>query len=207
MARKLTDAEEKRKEIFEEKMQCYEKKGYGMKDLTVSVVHANVMAFVLMIPIIVVMGIVYFCVNKVVPAQPMAMGWAFALCLIFLVFTVIHELIHGITWACFARRHWKAIQFGVIWEMLTPYCTCMDELRRNCYMIGAAMPTIILGVLPMLISIFTASQKLFLFSALMILAGGGDACIILTILRHKEDSEESFYIDHPYECGVVVFEK
>lgn len=33
---------------------------------------------------------------------------------------VVHELIHGLTWAYFAKKGFKSIRFGVFWEMLTP---------------------------------------------------------------------------------------
>ena len=37
--------------------------------------------------------------------------------------------------------------------------------------------------------------------------GGGDFTIILKILLHRQRGKEAVYYDHPYECGVVVFEK
>ena len=37
---------------------------------------------------------------------------------------VVHELIHGLTWAYFAKKGFKSIRFGIFWEMLTPYCHC-----------------------------------------------------------------------------------
>ena len=39
---------------------------------------------------------------------------------------VVHELIHGLTWACFAKNGWKSISFGVWWKVLTPYCHCNE---------------------------------------------------------------------------------
>ena len=41
----------------------------------------------------------------------------------------------------------------------------------------------------------------------MILAGGGDLTILLKLLRYKSKKEEILYMDHPYECGLVVFER
>ena len=58
--RKLTKAEEKRKKIYEEEKQKLIEQGYTEKDLTISVVYANVMAFVLGLPIIIVLGILFF---------------------------------------------------------------------------------------------------------------------------------------------------
>lgn len=43
---------------------------------------------------------------------------------------VIHEAIHGLTSGIFAKGHRNAIAFGVIWEMLTPYCTCAEPLAK-----------------------------------------------------------------------------
>lgn len=69
------------------------------------------------------------------------------------------------------------------------------------------MPTIILGVIPIVLSIIIEAPMLFYIAAIMTLSGGGDMCIIQTVLRHKETNQQAVYMDHPYECGVVVFEK
>ena len=61
--RKLTKAEEKRKKIYEEEKQKLIDAGYTEKDLTIGVVYANVMAFVLGLPIIIVLGILFFKYN------------------------------------------------------------------------------------------------------------------------------------------------
>ena len=43
---------------------------------------------------------------------------------------VVHELLHGITWACYAKSGWKSISFGVMWKLLTPYCHCNEPIFR-----------------------------------------------------------------------------
>lgn len=62
-----------------------------------------------------------------------------------LMLTVVHELIHGITWGIFAEKHFQSINFGVIWKMLTLYCHCSVPLKKWQYVLGAAMPTLVLG--------------------------------------------------------------
>ena len=47
----------------------------------------------------------------------------------------------------------------------------------------------------------------FLSFFTMIFGGGGDFAIILKMLLHRQRGKEAVYYDHPYECGVVVFEK
>lgn len=53
--RKLTAAEQKRKEMFLEKKAALEMEGFEARDLTISALYANVMAVVLAFPIILVL--------------------------------------------------------------------------------------------------------------------------------------------------------
>ena len=57
------------------------------------------------------------------------------------------------------------------------------------------------------VAVVTGQLMLLLLSELMILSGGGDFLIILKILLYRSGKKETVYYDHPYECGVVVFEK
>ena len=65
---------------------------------------------------------------------------------------VVHELIHGLTWAYFAKKGFKSIRFGVFWEMLTPYCHCSEPLTVRQYCIGALMPLVVLGIIPLVLA-------------------------------------------------------
>ena len=57
--RKLTAAEQKRKEMFLEKKAALEAEGFEAHDLTISAVYANVMAVVLALPILLVLWAVF----------------------------------------------------------------------------------------------------------------------------------------------------
>ncbi len=202
----LTTAEVKRKEIFEEKVRELAKQGYERKDLTVSVVQANVMAIVMMLPAVILFSWIYFMINN----QNISLAWDLKTSIISLtllvVLTVVHEGIHGIVWGIFAEEHFRSIEFGVIWKMLTPYCTYKAELKKKQYVLGAIMPTIIVGIFPGIIAIIFSNSLLFLIALIMIIGGGGDAFIVLKLLLHKENGKDIIYIDHPYECGLVAFE-
>ena len=69
------------------------------------------------------------------------------------------------------------------------------------------MPTLILGAGTAVIAVATSQLLLFYIAELMIFSGGGDFLIILKILLYRTGRKETVYYDHPYECGVVVFEK
>lgn len=48
--------------------------------------------------------------------------------MLFIMGAIVHELIHGITWACFATNKFRSIHYGIIWGVLTPYCHCDEPL-------------------------------------------------------------------------------
>lgn len=202
--RKLSRREQARLEDFQRLSGQMRQQGYRRVDLVVDVVQANVMAVVVMLPFLAAAAVLFFALNPVgevyIPLSGMAL-WLLA----FLVLVVLHEAIHGLTWGLMAPHGFKAIAFGVIWQMLTPYCTCNDGLKRWQYLLGGLMPTLILGF--GLAGLATAQGSLWLFSLaeVMILGGGGDFLVVLKILRHPQ-KDGAVYYDHPYECGLVVFE-
>ena len=208
--RTLSKAEQKRKEQFDIKVEELAKEGYEKSDLTIGVVKANILAVIIAIPVIILMVVIYLAVN---PPQSMLGGrlnLAFAPLIIFpsfILLTVLHELIHGATWAIFAKEHFKSISFGVIWAMLTPYCTCNELLKKWQYIIGAIMPTIFVGFLPAVFAILYHNPTLLFISMIMVAGGGCDAIIAAKLLMYRPKSIECMYMDHPYECGMVVFEK
>ena len=124
-----------------------------------------------------------------------------------LLLTAVHEGIHALTWAMFGKDYWKSIRFGVIWKALTPYCTCLRPVKRGQYILGAAMPTLVLGIGLTAAAALTGVYWVFILALAMIFGGGGDFAIILKMLLHREQGRDAVYYDHPYECGVVVFEK
>ena len=204
--RKLSKAEEKRKKLYEEKKKELIAQGYEEKDLTISVLKANVMAFVLGLPIIILLLILFIYKNQS-GIYTFSIYGPVVFLVIFAVLVVVHELIHGLFWAIYAKDHLKSIEFGFMVSSFTPYCCCKDMLTKYQYIVGGIMPTVILGIIPAIIAIFTGSVFWFIMGELMILAGGGDLTILLKLLRYKSNKKEILYMDHPYECGLIVFEK
>ncbi len=115
---------------------------------------------------------------------------------------LVHELIHGVTWALFAEKGFSSIKFGVMWKALTPYCHCSEALKLSHYRLGAVMPGIILGVIPLLVSTLNASLGWYLFGLIFLIAAGGDF-LILWMLR-KEPSG-MYALDHPEEVGCLLY--
>lgn len=117
---------------------------------------------------------------------------------------ILHELIHGITWALFAKNGFKSIKFGVLWKMLTPYCHCSEPLRKNHYFWGAVMPFIVLGFFPAVMAIATGSFYWLLFGFLFSIAAAGDFMVIFLILKEENGCKIE---DHPSEVGYFVYKE
>lgn len=201
--RKLSKSELERREKFDKICQTMQKNGYTKIDNTISVKKANVVALFNMLPFVVIIIFAYFSVNQVKNFS-FNFSWVY---LWIIILIICHELIHGITWAIFAKTGFKSISFGVIWKYLTPYCTCSEPLTKFPYFIGAIMPTIILGFVLAIVAIFTASPTMLILSVFLTFGGGGDFYIIHKLLKYKSKNKKTLYYDHPYECGFVVFEK
>ena len=206
--RKLTPAEQKRKEQFALICEEMERQGYRKTDLTIGVVKANLLALIVMLPFAVLSGAVVLSRVSFLSMAELMSPFDFLLFLLaMLLLTAVHEGIHALTCAMFAKDHWKSIRFGVIWKALTPYCTCLRPVNRGQYILGAAMPTLVLGIGLTAAAALTGVFWVFILAIAMIFGGGGDFTIILKILLHRQRGKEAVYYDHPYECGVVVFEK
>lgn len=200
----LTQKEEQRKRVFEERAEKLILEGYTQKNLTIGVVMANILAIIVMLPVMIIPAYIWYLVgNGNYLEFSLLDSVLFFVSLI--VFIVIHELIHAITWGIFTKNHWKDIEFGIIWKMLTPYCTCRGALTKMQYVIGGLMPTIILGIGLSLIAIITDNFLMFILAEIMILGGGGDFIIIGKLLMFRIKCKDCIYMDHPTECGVVAF--
>lgn len=207
--RELTKEEQKRKEQLEVLRKDMTEKGYREEKLTVSVIRANVMTLVYALPIIAVLLVAFCLLNKGAIAAYVSADTAlleiFISLLVLVALIVVHELVHGLTWACFTSNGWKAISFGFIAKYLTPYCTCNQPLKKGQYLAGSLMPTILLGIVPCVVATFIGSVSVFGVGALMIFAGGGDLTISAKLLSFRPNSKDVVYFDHPYEVGLVAF--
>lgn len=203
--RKLTKAELRRKEHFEALVADMEGQGWTAHNLTIDVVKANILALVVMLPFAVAVTIWYLVVHGNLGGDLTPTDMLVLLVLL-LALLVAHEGIHGLVWGLCAPSRFKSIEFGVIWAALAPYCTCAEPMKKGQYLLGSAMPTLVLGFGLGAAAVLTGVDWLLYLSVLMILGGGGDFCIILKLLACRPKGE-AVYCDHPYELGLVVFER
>lgn len=96
------------------------------------------------------------------------------------------------------------IDFGILWKMLTPYCHCKEPLQIKHYRFSLIMPTIVLGFVPFLVSLFLGSLFLLFFAIIMTIGGIGDFMIMHLL---KKEKSNDWVQDHPSEAGCFVYRK
>jgi hypothetical protein len=121
-----------------------------------------------------------------------------------LIGVIAHEVLHGVTWALAGRRPLSSIRFGFNVPTLTPYAHFREPLPANPYRLGAAMPGLVLGVLPVLIALAAGNGWLAGFGTLFLVAASGDI-LILWMLRDVPAS--SSMQDHPSKPGCIVYDR
>lgn len=181
-------------ENFESIKKDYEAQGYTYQKVEINIITANVVACVIMV-IMAAIGFYVFHLlhKKIVLFFPL---W---LLLCMLLSTIIHELIHGIAWSLFCEKKWKSVQFGIIWKMLTPYCSCLEPLSWFPYLIGALAPCMILGIFPYIIAFISGNSLVLWFAVFNIAAASGDLMVVYHICKDRP----SLMMDLPEECGYI----
>ena len=147
------------------------------RKVAIDIVKANIFAVVIMAVAAIVFLVPFFWIwagKKPISELLGGFGdWSITFILV-IVGIVVHELIHGLTWACYAKSGWKSISFGVMWKLLTPYCHCDEPMHIPGYMMGAMMPCIVLGVIPAIAALFIGSLPMLAWGIFFIAAAAGD---------------------------------
>lgn len=206
--RQLSAKEQRRLAFFEETCAKLQQQGYKMNSLTVGIVKANLFVLLLAIPVVAVSVLLFVWMNPAENLRPSPLESVIFIVL-FVALVVLHEFIHGLTWSMFSEHHFKDIEFGFMKEYLTPYCTCLVPLSKGHYILGALMPCVVLGVIPLVLGIVLGSSPLFWTGIVMTLSAGGDILIVVKLLSYKrqEGSKDFLIYDHPTQAGSVIFER
>ena len=204
--RKLTDAEQRRLEQFEATCSELAAQGYRRVDLSISIFWANVVAVVAFFLLFVTLVPLY---HLVYPEGDFSVAgvWFFVYLVALIALIVVHELIHGLTWSRFAPDGFADIEFGVMRDSLTPYCTCKTPLRKEAYVTGTLAPLVVLGIIPIAVAFCIGSVALLFVGIFMVDGAVGDVMIVVKLLFHKSQTDDVLIFDHPTEAGCVVFER
>ena len=171
------------------------------RDLSISMARANVIVAFISIPVVLLQFVLFIGLHGI---ENLGLAWNPLLLIIaVLLGVVIHELIHGLSWAVFGHKPFSAIQFGFQWQSFTPYAHLKEPVGVNAYRLGAFLPGFVLGICPYILSLLLGSGDLFWFSLIHTSASGGD-WLILWLIRHVKAGTQ--VEDHPTNAGCYVLE-
>lgn len=182
------------------------KESLNKRELTISASKAQIYALVFVIPILITFGLpfhFFWPENLSERNFSVSIPNGFIIFIIIIIGIIVHELIHGITWAIFTRKGFKSIHFGVMWKSLTPFCHCSEPLTKNQYIAGGVMPAVVLGFLPSVIAIVTGNLSILLLGLFFTFAAGGDFLIIWML---RNENRKSLIQDHPTMVGCYIFD-
>ena len=180
-----------------------ETQGYHAEDATVSIVKANVMACVTALPLAAAFCVAFFLLNRdISPFRSFVDNYLLIMAAM-LVSVPVHEFLHGCGWVLSCRKKWKSIQFGVMWDSLTPYCHCREAMGVMPYYVGLLMPLTVLGILPCILALVLKQPLLLWAGAYNVFVAGGDTTIAWIILKYL--GRDAKILDHPDQCGAVGF--
>ncbi|MDD4847523.1 MAG: DUF3267 domain-containing protein [Bacteroidales bacterium] len=181
---------------------------YTKEQIIVDLRWANIFACIMMIPVLILYVVPFYLIwgfqGTPLPFELNFGLYALLIMVVIIAGVVVHEWIHGITWACVAEKGFKSIKFGILKKMFTPYCHCKEPLRIKHYVLGALMPLVILGIIPEIIALMTGYRILILFAFIFTTSAGGDILIVWQ-LRHEKKND--FVYDHPSEAGCYIYRK
>ncbi len=180
------------------------------KELTMDTNKANVLAIGLSIPIIIVLITPFLLLNieslEIDVLKSQFKFWASPLGVIIVLLVmsggiIIHEFIHGLTFAVFAKNGFKSIRFGIL-KPFTPYCHCNEPLLAWQYRTSTLMPAIVLGLIPSFVAMLSGSIGLMFFGIFFTMAAAGDFMIIYLLRKQPARCRVQ---DHPEKIGCYIY--
>lgn len=120
----------------------------------------------------------------------------------FILGIVLHEFLHGLGFAYASGNNLSVVKYGFDAKTLTPYAHCKVPIKAGPYRIGAALPGVLMGVIPWIVSVILNDAMLFYFSVFFLTAASGDMLILLII---KDVDKNDLVEDHPSAAGCYVY--
>ncbi len=173
-------------------------------DATVSMLRANLMAFVMVPLAFLLFWLPYWAVWQRWPFAAFVAPTFAGLLTLILVFglsLIVHELLHAIGYWLVGGAPLSKIKFGFSWQGFAPYAHCQVPLQTTAYRISVMLPAVFLGVLPGLFGVALQQPLLIMWATLMLLAAGGDAAVLWAV---RKVPSTAHVLDHPQKVGCQV---
>jgi hypothetical protein len=179
---------------------------YTKRELTIEIGEASMLILKASVPIFIgfLLPFIVFWHNDMTFSSVISSltGWKFFVVVVLGI--PVHELLHALFFLISTHGKLSSIRFGIMREYLTPYCHCSQPMKIRAYMIAAAAPGVILGLIPVFVSYFNVRLDFLVFGIFYILSAGGDF-LMIWMLRNEPRSK--YVLDHAEKAGCWVFDE
>jgi hypothetical protein len=190
-------------------------KEYSRSELRLSMSKAHTLVFVFLIPMILLYGIPFylFNINLFHFENPQKLLNTFNLFItnkliwllvVLIIGAAVHEFLHGLVWAYFAKNGFASIKIGIIYSSFTPFCHCKEPLLAFHYIIGTLTPFLLLGFIPAIVSIIVGEFLLLIVGIFFSITALGDLLVVFMLRNIKWTA---YVQDHPSEIGCDIYQK
>jgi hypothetical protein len=167
----------------------------------ISIEKASMRALFMVVPIVIIYALPFYLVWGENVLTALRFRSILFLFLFIVLGIAIHELLHGVVWALFAKKGFRAIRFGIKWEYFTPYCHCIESLKVWQYVLGGLAPLIIMGIFPALYAMYAGNALWMFYAFFFSAAAGGDIQAVWMLRKYKANQR---VYDHPEELGFII---
>jgi hypothetical protein len=165
---------------------------------------ANVSGVLLLIVLVPLFGVLYYKIwgdfgivfNFNMPIMVRIFNFI-VLISIFFAFLFLHETIHGIFWSKYTD-----VKIGIILKSLYRFLYCNEPIKTGHYTNGLIMPSIILGIIPLIIGMIFGSIFVYGFGLLFIIVGADDFYIIYLL---RKEGGKCFVRDMDKKIGIIIY--
>jgi uncharacterized membrane protein YeaQ/YmgE (transglycosylase-associated protein family) len=177
----------------------------GYRDVSIPLEAITLRALVWMIPLIAVPLIPYWLIHGWDAFWSGAFEGVNGLWFVggMVIGIIAHEVVHAVGWKFASGLPWRAFSFGIDRSTASPYCHADAPMPASAYRFGALLPSVITGILPVVIATAIASPTLALIGAVLFSAAVGDFIVVWVIRAVRPDAR---VLDHPTNAGCYVEE-
>lgn len=164
---------------------------------------------ILLIAVLVVPTVMIFGSYSVEIAGIQSLYLLFVYMLSFIVFVIIHELLHGISFVIFGKVKFKELRFGIIWKSGMAYCISTVPVKMSASRISLMMPVYAVCIPMYIVGISMNNFGIAILSIFFL--SGSVADFYYMWISRKADRSSYMFEEMPttsgYEIGYRLYKK
>lgn len=165
-------------------------------------------AGLIMTAFLVVIHLILFPIEINIEIDNVLLVWFLAI-LAFLVYIVIHELLHGFAFLVFGKIGKGNLKFGMVLKSGAAYCISKIPVKVNASRISLMMPVYVVCIPLYIVSILIDSSWLGIYALFLFSGSIGDLYYMFKLRKTSKDlyMYEEMPTKTGYEMGYLLFKK